>query len=311
MVASDNPVEPGVHIALYRCDGTDQVLSPGRLDVPRDVDKDLLWVDIGSDTPAQLASIAESLQLPAALVRRLQEPGSSPTLKNFGEYFFVRVVAVEHVGDLRFEGAALCLAGGPGLVISVHHRPIGFIPKLRSREDGESHLGMLTADSFVASLLDWHLGSYFEAASDFGRAVEKLEEDVLKGRHENAIADLRKLRKGASRLRRMLAPHREVFASLARPDFRPDDNEVSSRHFEAVYGHFERAMDVVENARDLMIGSFELFSNQLALRTNQTMRALTFATVMIGCQTVIAGMLGMNFNAPFFDTASLGFWLAV
>jgi Mg2+ and Co2+ transporter CorA len=211
-----------VHIVLYHCDGTDQALSPRRLDAPRGVDRNLLWVDIGSDAPELLASITKSLELPAALVRRLQEPGSSPTLRNFGEYFLVRAVAVQHVRDLRFEGAVLCIAGGPGLVISVHHRPIAFIPKMRAREDGESHLGMLTADSFVASLLDWHLGTYFEAASDFGRAVEKLEEDVLRGRHESAIADLRKLRKGASRLRRMLAPHREVFASLARPDFRPD-----------------------------------------------------------------------------------------
>jgi Mg2+ and Co2+ transporter CorA len=41
------------------------------------------------------------------------------------------------------------------------------------------------------------------------------------------------------------------------------------------------------------------------------MRALTFATVVIGCQTVIAGILGMNFEAPFFKSAALGFWAAV
>ena len=72
---------------------------------------------------------------------------------------------------------------------------------------------------------------------------------------------------------------------------------------------FERAMDVVENARELVIGSFELFSNQTALRTNASMSVLTFATVVLGILAVVAGMLGMNFKAGFFDAAR-GFWYA-
>lgn len=59
-----------------------------------------------------------------------------------------------------------------------------------------------------------------------------------------------------------------------------------------------------------MIAAFELFSTQTALRTNNTMRALTFVAVVIGCQTVIAG-IGMNFEAPFFKSAAVGFWIAV
>ncbi len=69
--------------------------------------------------------------------------------------------------------------------------------------------------------------------------------------------------------------------------------------------------DVVENARDLVIGSFELFSSKTALQTNEQMRVLTFATVVIGMLAVLAGVLGMNFEAPFFKTAARGFWWAV
>jgi Mg2+ and Co2+ transporter CorA len=70
-------------------------------------------------------------------------------------------------------------------------------------------------------------------------------------------------------------------------------------------------MAAVENARELVIGTFELFSNQIALRTNGAMRMLTFATVVIGCQTVIAGALGMNFKASLFKSATFGFWAAI
>ncbi|TWI01717.1 magnesium/cobalt transport protein CorA [Luteimonas cucumeris] len=308
---SDDPDSGGTHIVLYRGDGTNETLSMEQLDVVRDDDKDLLWIDIACDAPERLDAVGRALDLPDTLVERLQNPGASPQVSSYGACFFVQVVAVEHCGELRFDGAVLAIAAGTGFLVSVHHRPIPFIAEIRKREDGESHLGVLTADSFVASLLDWQLGTYFEAASDFERTVEKFEESILKEHNENAIGELRKLRKGASRMRRMLAPHRKVFSSLARPDFRPEEDRVTTRHFEKVDDHFERAMDIVENARDLMIGSFELFSNQIALRTNKTMRMLTFATVVIGCQTVIAGVLGMNFNAPFFKTGAPGFWVAV
>lgn len=47
-----------------------------------------------------------------------------------------------------------------------------------------------------------------------------------------------------------------------------------------------------------------------ALRTNESMRALTFATVVIGGLVVLADVFGINFAAPFFDTGSQGFWFA-
>ena len=77
-----------------------------------------------------------------------------------------------------------------------------------------------------------------------------------------------------------------------------------------VVPEFERAMDAVENARDLVVGSFELFATRSSERTNDTMRALTFVTVLLGTLSVVAGTLGMNFAAPFFDTGGRGFWTA-
>ena len=69
-------------------------------------------------------------------------------------------------------------------------------------------------------------------------------------------------------------------------------------------------MDMVENVRDLVIGSFELLSSQTAIKTNNSMRTLTFATVITGILAVIAGVLGMNFDAPFFKTQTMGFVVA-
>lgn len=109
----------------------------------------------------------------------------------------------------------------------------------------------------------------------------------------------------------MLVPHRVLYAALARPDFRPDAPGEASRHFESLDSRFERDMDMVEHARELVLGSFSLFSSQTALKTNDFMRTLTFVTVITGALATLVGALGVNFDAAFFGTKDVGFWVAV
>ena len=61
----------------------------------------------------------------------------------------------------------------------------------------------------------------------------------------------------------------------------------------------------------MLVGTFELYSTRSAERTNDTMRALTFVTVLLGTLAVFAGILGMNFQAPFFESGGRGFWVSV
>ena len=119
------------------------------------------------------------------------------------------------------------------------------------------------------------------------------------------------LRRAASRLRRLLTPHRTVFGAMARPDFRPDDSEEEQAQLRTLNDRFEHTLDAIEAARELVIGSFELFATRTAQRTNETMRVLTFVTVLLGSLSVLAGALGMNFEAPIFRTGTRGFIIAL
>ena len=194
-------------------------------------------------------------------------------------------------------------------MLTVHSAEMPFLDALRKRERGDTQLGLLDATTFVTALLDWHLGTYFDAVAAFEGVADKLETAILEDQ-DPQLCDLRDMRKSATALRALLAPHRRVFAALRRPDFWPED-EAAETQFAVLDTHFERVMDRVDHARELVVGSFEMFSSRMALRTNETMRSLTFATVVIGGLAVLAGVLGMNFAAPFFESGALGFWIAV
>ena len=302
---------------LFDADGVDHAVEADDIAPSGISEQQLLWIDVedgeAHDADAVLSRLAHQMELGDDAAALLQGLGDgSARLRNFGGWFLAEAVVVEHQGELRFGGRGLAIACGHNFVLSVHRGPIAFLDELRDRERADTRIGALSAESFTASLLGWLVDSYLQAVTDFEAAVDRLEVSVLASRvHRECLPELAQLRRGASRLRRMLAPHRHVFAALARPDFRPDAEGAADKHFRALDQRFEHAMDAVENARDLVVGSFELFATRSAERTNDTMRALTFVTVLLGSLAVMAGVLGMNFQVPLFDSGMRGFWIAI
>lgn len=268
----------------------------------------LLWIDLDDPSDELLDRIWARCGLPAA-ARPFLDAGTTPAVEQEGEWLWVRTVVVVDDGQAKEDvaGAVLVCVAGCNRVLTLRRRPIGFLDAMREG-NGRVALGRLSAESFVATLLDRQLSTYFDAVSDYEMAIERLEVAILHSQERRCLSELQRLRRWSSRLRRMLAPHRNVFGVMSRPDFRPDESQQADRHFVALDTRFERAMDMVENARDLVIGSFELFSNQTALRTNDSMRLLTFVTVVTGVLATVVGALGMNFAAGFFETRDAGFW---
>ncbi|RZA16759.1 MAG: hypothetical protein EOP93_14610 [Lysobacteraceae bacterium] len=269
-----------------------------------------MWIDLVHPDEALLRQVWDAVCVPGEALDTLRS-GTSPVLQSAGEYFWLRVAAVdEHEGD-QVTGAVLALVAGCNRVVSIHEAPLDFIDGLMQQQGNGAEWARLSSESFVAALLDWQLSTYFDAVSDYENAIERLENDILTADGNTSLAELRRLRRWASRLRRMLAPHRVVFGAMSRPDFRASGTELDERHFVAIDTRFERAMDMVENARELVLGSFELFSSKTALQTEERMKVLTFVTVVMGGLATIVGALGMNFQASMFQTGNMGFWVAI
>lgn len=310
------PAAPRVRAVLYDIRHPDRVLDAGEIDRALPGKDQLLWVDVEADSPADALQaavpLAARLGLQGADASALEQDEGGPYLRNHDDWFLLQAVAVEQRETMRFAGRPLLLLCGENMVLSVHVGPIGFLDELRAREQADSRIGTLGAESFSVSLLGWLVDGYLHAVTAFEAEVDRLEVGLLANpRHRECLPDLARLRRAASRLRRLLAPHRAVFGAMARPDFRPDAGEQVERQFSALEQRFERAMDAVENARDLLVGTFELYSTRSAERTNDTMRVLTFVTVMLGTLAVVVGLFGMNFQAAVLETGDAGFWVVV
>jgi len=151
--------------------------------------------------------------------------------------------------------------------------------------------------------------SFFEAAEHLEREVDKLDDAAL--RTERDILDrLVRMRRQIARVRRILTPQRGVIAEVTRPDFLPALDERQRGALVQVQERLDMAADAIGNAREMLLGTFDVHMTRTAQRTNDIMRVLTLASVVLLPSVVLAGVMGMNFKVGLFDDPNL-FWVVL
>ncbi len=308
--ASDD--RPAVTVRLFDADRTDAKLELGEALQRRLGKRQLLWIDLEGDVEdAVVAAIAERLELKPATRRILErhEPGAHVALH--GSYVHLRV-ATEADHDPSESPHWLDLLAAGNVVVSSHAEPVALLQHLDERIETDTTIGVIDAAAFVATAVDAAVTSYFKAVDAIEEAVDRLDGKALSpGAREDVLAELVRLRRRIARLRRVLTSQREVFAAFATPDFGVVAPGEDAEAFQAVARRFEGALQSVEDSRDLLLGSFDVFMTRTAQRTNETMKVLALATVLLLPGSLIAGLLGMNVVVPLPKDDPLSFWLVV
>lgn len=300
-----------IRALLYSADAPDAELDIAAISVGSLSARQLLWIDMVSPTAEELVQVSGVLGCASDVLRADADPKGRPGLANYGHCFRLTAKSPSQNDGGRYVAQPLTLVAGPNYVVSVHEAAIDFVDELRNREKGDSTIGTLSSESFTASLLDWLLNAYFQSMESIVREIDKIEVSILGKRitpiMPHVLEVLVKARRQIADLRRMLNSHRDVFYGLARPDFVATEQPESKPHFDALNKRLERAEDDLDHARDLVVGSFELLTMRATQKTNDTMRALTFITVLMGSLALFAGVMGMNFDLAFFKTGLKGF----
>ena len=315
----------GVKGYLYEAEGHDREVGVDAQVLEELHERKLLWIDVQGRAEDDIHRVAEALKLDRTTVGDLLKPRHALRLDNYGAYLqfslFVSPEAArqapDEVSDPKpetlsrpgQERSRLDFVVGDNWVLTVHEDDLQFLRGFRGQDKAETEIGSLSAQALTASLLDWHLESYFAEVSRIELAVDRLDERVLaEPSSERLLERILAIRRRSSRLRRLLVAQRPVFYGLSRPDLTHVAESEAASHFETLASRFERAVDEVEHTRELVVGSFELFTSRSAQQTNNLVKALTFFTVIIGSAAAVAGLFGMNFDPPFFKSGSIGFF---
>jgi magnesium transporter len=270
----------------------------------------LLWVEVADPTPAELEEVAEALDVPAEL--RPIGHGTRPGLQRHQGWIRLPVIAVQAPSDepaakQSLQRVAVEVLAGENVVVTIHDGPVDAIDDTTEHLRDEPGLGVLDAAALLAALVDGVLALYLRHAEMIERRIDDLDELAIRGSTVQAyLGEVVALRRRVAGLRRSLAPHREVFGPLARPDF---EIAALGRPWPGLVDRLEATLRSIENVRDLLVGSVALQQSSTAQHVNEVMKRLTLLNAILLPSVVLAGVMGMNFKLGFFDDASHFWWV--
>jgi len=297
---------------LYDASGTDESVELSEIDVAELSESKLLWVTVLQRDAKLIQRAAEQLHIEHLPIKTIIEGSPHPTLIKFDEFFHFSINSVMLHSDESPLKYPIDFIVGKNFVVTIHDDEVDYFVGLRQREKGETMFGELSSESFIATLLDLHIVSYFNALNALERQVDKLDAKVLKKDLETDefIMRMVTLRRDVSKLRRWLIPHRELIYSFLRADFQQITEEDTRELYKTLEAHFENAVDAIDGSREAVLGAFDLYATKSSQLTNVFIQRLTFLTLVMGTLGVVASILGMNFQVEFFN-GPYGFWIAV
>ena len=267
------------------------------------------WIDVEAPTEDDVAQLVERFDLDDSTAHDLRQDLTEPRLADHGAYLHVAVIGLS---DERETTRVDCLVSERWLV-TLHERPVEVVDRFRELAAGSGAVGMLDGLGFLANLLEWALSSYPDAFEALEQDLEEIDAKAMSGEMsgtDEVLSDLVAMRREVGRLRRTLVSHREVVLALTRPELEAIASTDSAERLTTLRDRLEEAVQASRDARESIVGSFDVLLASTGQRTNEIMKVLTLASVLLLPGALIAGFMGMNFQVGIFESAAY-FWVVL
>ena len=266
------------------------------------------WLDIQDPNDTEMALIAEELGLHPLAVEDARSRHERPKADAYDGYYFIAFSAInaQSPGALRTD--LFSIFAMKDVMVTVRHSewPARADVEKRWRDGRLPTVGML-----LHALLDTTVDGYFPIVDDYGERADLLEGLILQDTNGDALrtslSELFLLKRDLLRVRKLIAPEREVLQVLSRGDvdcFGPEER----RYFQDVYDQVVRVTDEIDTLRDLVSNVVDANLAAVSNRLNEVMKVLTALATILLVMTVVTGFFGQNFVTFIPFDSPLAFW---
>jgi magnesium transporter len=185
---------------------------------------------------------------------------------------------------------------GHRTLLTFQERPGDVWDPIRRRlSKSGSHLRRHDASFLLYALLDAIVDHCFPILESYGDRLEKLEEEVLAGAGQDAMARIHRLRRELLVFRREVWPMLDGIRTLQRE---PHEclGETTRTYLRDVHDHILQIIDLGDTYREFAAGLSETYTSSLSIRMNEVIKVLTIITTIFIPITFLAGVYGMNFR---------------
>jgi magnesium transporter len=269
------------------------------------------WLDVCAPTDAEIALIAEELDLHPIAVEHVKEHHERPKADAYPTYYVISFSAIEASAEpATCRTEIFTIFAFADVLVTVR------AGDWTARADVERRwlAGRIpSAPMLLHALLDATVDEYFPVVDDYGERADVLESRILQGETEalkTSLADLFLLKRDLLHVRKLIAPEREVLQVLSRGDVAAFDADVRV-YFQDVYDHVVRVTDEIDTLRDLVSNVVDANLAAVSNRLNEVMKVLTSVATILLVMTLVTGFFGQNFvNYIPYDSAAV-FWASI
>lgn len=252
----------------------------------------VLWLHMDYKEADTLQRISESGGLgPVALEALLAEDTRPRSLLiDDGLLIILRGINRNH-GEDADDMVSLRIWTDAQRIISVRHRFVAEAEDIR--RDLAKGSGPKNSSEFLSQIIYYLSSRMEETVSEISDSLDALEEDTFTENAHTLRSDISAIRRKVIRLRRYLAPQRDVLLKL--PAVSASWLQELDRGFLRESGdRMTRYVEDLESAKDRSAIVQDELDSRVAARTSQTMYVLSIITTIFLPLSLLAGMLGMN-----------------
>ena len=268
------------------------------------------WLDISDPNSADLELAAKELGLHPLAVEDAQQRHERPKIDQYDDHYFIVFYALEEPSPHVVREIEVSIFMKQNALVTVHDGDFSARGAVEKRfRDGKVH----TTGLLLHALLDTIVDQYFGVVDSLGERVELLEQMVVGGDaqdYDTSIRELFELKRDLLRVRRRVAPEREVLAALVRGDIQELRETGRRAYFQDVYDHINRVTDEIDTFRELTSNVIDAHLASVSNRLNEVLKVLTSIATVLLVLTLVTGFFGQNWEAIPYESREF-FWASV
>lgn len=256
------------------------------------------WYDYQSPTPEQLDALQAEYNLHPLAMEDVRTFDERAKVLDFGDYLFVTIHSLTRAdGDMVDHELEVFL--GRDYLITIHNEPMPEIERALKRCMSDPKRQDLGPDFFLYLIVDEMTNVLFPMLDVMDDAIDNIEEETLDHATQKTLKRIFELKQEYIRMRRSVAPMRDVMIALAGTRFGLIDSKTAL-YFRDVYDRLSRIYELIETGRDLLGNALDTYLSVQSNRLNEVNKILTIIATIFLPISFIVGWGGMNFvQMPF------------
>ena len=257
----------------------------------------ITWIDIQKPTQKDLDKLKIQFNLHPFIEEKFLPPINRPRIEEFpGQLFMVVQFPVYSKRDKQNKSVELDIIITENALITSHAKRI---PNLESffndcqlvNDHQEEHFK--SSGHLLFGLLDWLIDSCLPMLDHISEKIEKIENNVFKGKEKEMLMKIAMVKKELIDFRRAINPQRSILEILGKKSLRIFGQNVRPMAQEVI-GSIIRVWNVLENNRELITSLEETNNSLLSYKLSDIMKFLTVVSFITFPLSVVVGFFGMN-----------------